>query len=303
MEINRSKTTKVNYETGNGRTVKAIVIHYTGNYNDTAESNINYFHSVYRASSAHYFVDDNSIWQCVSDCDVAWSVGVNYGSNNLFGTYGNLNTLNIEMCSTNGKISDATMKNTAWLVRKLMSDYGIDINHVFRHYDICSKRCPGWSGWIDNATEWERLKRMISGDAYNVSLWDWKRADNQKWFFESAGNGKYYIKNKETGKYLDIKDKDEREGNNVICYEKNGGENQKFELELQTFTADGVLVIHTFSDMVIDNTEGRSINGNPVGSYIYNGGLNQKWAAVNMGDGSYGLINLGNGKCLDCNMV
>ena len=71
--------TKVNFTKGNsGR--KYIVIHYTGNKTDKAVSNGNYFKSENRGASAHYFVDDTSVVQVVSEGDTAWAVGRNYGS-------------------------------------------------------------------------------------------------------------------------------------------------------------------------------------------------------------------------------
>ena len=65
-------------------TKKYIVIHYTGNRTDSALANANYFKSVNRGASAHYFVDKTSIYQCVEDNDASWAVGVNYGKNNHY---------------------------------------------------------------------------------------------------------------------------------------------------------------------------------------------------------------------------
>ena len=52
-----------------------IVIHYTGNDGDTAENNARYYASTVVKSSAHYFVDANSIYQSVPDLHTAWAVG------------------------------------------------------------------------------------------------------------------------------------------------------------------------------------------------------------------------------------
>lgn len=154
--------TSVNRTTGNqGR--KYIVIHYTGNRTDTARGNANYFRSTNRNASAHYFVDDSTVYEVVSPNDSAWSVGVNYGRNNLFGKCTNWNSLNIEMCSTNGRITDATFNNTVALTKTLMSKYGIPASNVVRHYDVCSKRCPGWAGWLPgNESLWNKFKSALS---------------------------------------------------------------------------------------------------------------------------------------------
>ena len=61
------KISPFNYSSRNGNSVKYIVLHYTGNKGDTARNNIDYFYNGNRGASAHYFVDDNSIWQSVEE--------------------------------------------------------------------------------------------------------------------------------------------------------------------------------------------------------------------------------------------
>lgn len=162
--------TTVNYKKGNsGR--KYIVIHYTGNTTDTAMNNANYFKSVNRGASAHYFVDKTQIVQVVKEEDTAWAVGRNYGSNNLFGQCTNSNSISIEMCSTNGKIADETYKNTVELTKDLMNRYGISVDKVVRHWDVCSKVCPGWDGWGANgkdASIWNQFKKDISSETVST---------------------------------------------------------------------------------------------------------------------------------------
>lgn len=143
-----------------------VVIHYTGNKTDSARNNAKYFNNGKRHASAHYFVDSAEIVQIVRDSDASWGVGKKYGNARLWGKCTNTNSINIEMCSTNGKIDYATMKNTADLVRSLMARYNIPIQNVVRHYDVCAKRCPGWDGWLpNNESEWNRLICMIQNTA------------------------------------------------------------------------------------------------------------------------------------------
>lgn len=159
------KHTLVNFTKGNtGR--KYIVIHYTGNDTDRAESNANYFYRFNRGASAHYFVDATSIFEVVDPANTAWAVGRNYGKNNLFGTCTNGNSISIEMCSTNGAISTKTFNNTVELTKYLMQKYNIPASHVVRHYDVCSKACPGWAGWLPpNQSIWNKFKKQIGGAA------------------------------------------------------------------------------------------------------------------------------------------
>jgi len=158
--------TTVNRTVFASRQIKYIVIHYTGNKTDKAKSNANYFHTVNRGASAHYFVDDSSIYQVVEDKDASWAVGKNYGTGNLFGKVTNNNSISIEMCSTNGAISLNTFNNTVDLCKHLMAKYGISAGNVYRHYDVCSKRCPGWTGWLPNNEQyWINFKNAINGKA------------------------------------------------------------------------------------------------------------------------------------------
>ena len=155
--------TKVNYTPLTNKKNEWIVIHYTGNKTDKAKANANYFYSVNRNASAHYFVDEHNIYQVVKDSDKAWHVGRNYGKNNLFGKCTNMNSIGIEMCSTNGEIADATFDNTVALTKELMKKYNIPADHVVTHWMTCSKRCPGWNGWIPpNESIWKVFKNDIS---------------------------------------------------------------------------------------------------------------------------------------------
>lgn len=158
--------TTVNRTILNNKTNKYIVIHYTGNKTDTAKNNANYFKSANRGASAHYFVDKNTVYQVVEDKDASWAVGKNYGSGNLFGIVKNNNSISIEMCSDNGAIANETFNNTVSLTKSLMKKYNIPASNVHTHFEICSKICPGWDGWVgNNAVLWNKFKSAISSDS------------------------------------------------------------------------------------------------------------------------------------------
>lgn len=147
--------------------IKYIVIHYTGNDGDKAVNNAKYFQTSGRGASAHYFVDDNEIYQSVPDNYVAWSVGgskYNNGGGKLYGVAKNANTLNIEMCDTNkdGKsnVSEKTLQNVIALVKQKMQQYNIPISHVIRHYDVTGKLCPAY---YVNESAWTGFKARITG--------------------------------------------------------------------------------------------------------------------------------------------
>ena len=150
--------------------IKYIVIHFTGNDGDSDEANAKYFHDRIVKASAHYFVDGNSVTQSVSDNCIAYSVGgkkwsdcSKTGGGKLYGIAKNANTLNIELCDSkkDGKImaTEATLANAAELCKKLMKKYGIDVNHVIRHFDVNGKHCPAY---FMNETEWTKFKKRLT---------------------------------------------------------------------------------------------------------------------------------------------
>lgn len=166
------KISPYNYSSRNGNSIKYIALHYTGNKDDTAKNNVDYFNGGNRNASAHYFVDDNSIWQVVEDRNSAWSVGDGKGSYGIT----NQNSISIEMCcNSSGVISEKTENNAIELVKQLMSKYNVSINNVVRHYDASRKVCPNWSA--NNWSRWANFKKKLSGsyqvvdeEDYNMEL-------------------------------------------------------------------------------------------------------------------------------------
>lgn len=153
--------------------IKYIVIHFTANDGDSDESNANYFRSPNRKASAHFFVDDDSITQSVDIKNIAWHCGgsvysdiAKTGGAKYHNRCTNANSIGIELCDTvkDGKhnISKKTYNNAVKLVRALMDDYNIDINHVIRHFDITGKYCPRyWCLPYGNNNAWNKFKNDI----------------------------------------------------------------------------------------------------------------------------------------------
>lgn len=151
-----------NYTNMSSRTIDYLVFHYTGNVKDTAIANANYFTGANREASAHYFVDDTSIYQSVDANDVAWHCGT-------YKTYyhdscRNANSIGIEMCCTAGnyKIGKKALENAAQLGAALCKYLGItDVDkYVLRHYDVTHKTCPAQMAGANNA-EWTAFKKRI----------------------------------------------------------------------------------------------------------------------------------------------
>lgn len=163
MEVIRKLAHRSNYGSVRYLTdIKYIVIHYTANDGDKSYNNANYFaNNANLKASAHYFVDDNYIFQSVPDNYVAYSVGVksadkSKGGGRFFGKCTNKNSLNIELCDTNKNHviypTEATIQKAIELCIYLMNKYNIDSAHVIRHFDVTGKQCPAY--WVENGI-WE----------------------------------------------------------------------------------------------------------------------------------------------------
>lgn len=133
--------------------IKYIVIHYTGNVNDTALNNLKYFAENDVGASAHYFCDDRGIYQSVPIEHTAYSVGLGsrpkpYTPNPPFYKKAtNSNSVSIEICGSrnSNEGSEKTKENAARLCAYLMKTLNIPITNVIRHYDVTGKRCPAWA--------------------------------------------------------------------------------------------------------------------------------------------------------------
>ena len=151
------KISNYNYSSRNGNSIKYIVLHYTGNKGDTAKNNVDYFAGGDRNASAHYFVDDNSIWQSVEENNSAWAVGDGKGAYGIT----NQNSISIEMCcNSSGEISEKTESNAIELVKYLQSKYNVSNDNVVRHYDASRKVCPNWSA--NNWSRWTTFKNKLN---------------------------------------------------------------------------------------------------------------------------------------------
>lgn len=160
--INRNLTA-VNYNSGEISRIKYIVVHYTGNDGDTAYGNTVYFKNVNRGASAHYFVDETSVWQCVEDKDVAWHCGT---SGTYYHSYcRNANSIGVELCSEKdgaGRyyFNDETVSLAVKVVKYLMKKYSVGVDNVIRHYDVTRKICP--APFAENEKAWTDFKKRLT---------------------------------------------------------------------------------------------------------------------------------------------
>ena len=165
MNIN-TNLTLVNRKVANNRKIEYIVIHYTGALG-TAKDNSKYFKYLYRGASAHYFVDNTSIYQVVKEKDIAWHIG----SNKYYNNARNENSIGIEMCCYKKQdgsldISEQVVNTTIALTKELMKKYGIPIERVVRHYDCTHKACP--KPFVQNSNRWATFKEKLIDNKYKV---------------------------------------------------------------------------------------------------------------------------------------
>ena len=245
MEINKN-ITNTNRTVRDGRKIEYIVIHYVGAVS-SAKNNTIYFKDAYRGVSSHYFVDDNSIWQCVEEKDRAWHCGALIYYNKAR----NDNSIGIEMCCfmNNGKldISEKTIANTIELVKDVMKRHNIPIENVVRHYDVTRKKCP--APFVDDVSRWENFKsRLIettSYPTYTVKKGDslWKIAK------ECLGNG---------AKYTEIATLNNIKGNFIYA-------GQILKLPTKMANNDKVKV----GDKVILKSGAKTYTGGNLASFVY----------------------------------
>lgn len=165
VTINK-KFTPINFTDRNTKP-KYIVIHYVGAVS-TAKNNADYFYRTYVGASAHYFVDETSIWQIVDDYDSSWAVGGGKQSNkggSMYGIVTNSNSINIEMCVKKDKngnwyYEQQTLNNTRDLVQYLMNKHGIGASNVYRHFDVVGKSCP--ANYLTDSA-WANFKSFLTG--------------------------------------------------------------------------------------------------------------------------------------------
>ena len=167
--------TKVNRKERTDKKNEYIIIHYVGAVS-SAQNNAKYFEKVYRGASAHYFVDEKSIWQVVEDKDDAWHIGTNKGYKN---NARNSNSIGIELCCKNNGdwyFEKETIDNAVWLTSELCKKYKINPRtNIFRHYDCTGKICP--EPFVRNPKEWDDFLQQVINEVETMFVDETKALD------------------------------------------------------------------------------------------------------------------------------
>ena len=146
-----------------------ITIHETGNAAKGADAAA---HGAYLDSAAgedalvswHYTVDDHAIVQNLPDAETAYHAGDGKSGP------GNATSIGVEICVNAGGDFEAAKANAAALVRLLMEEHGIHIDHVVQHNHWNGKDCPKTIRATTGA--WEAFLALCRGETANVSKLD-----------------------------------------------------------------------------------------------------------------------------------
>ena len=178
LKINVLTANRKNYG-GQRKQIKYIVVHYTANRKDTAKNNAEYFKNNIVGASAHFFVDENEIWQSVPDNYEAWSVGGKNNGGKYYGKCTNNNSISVELCDSVDFVPKATADLARQLIKNLMKKYNVPVSRVIRHYDVTGKICP--KPLIDNEA-WENFKGGLVEVRYKTikDIPDWGKATIEK---------------------------------------------------------------------------------------------------------------------------
>lgn len=148
----------------NRKTVKGIVIHYTGGSSDSAKNECDYFATgINRSASAHIFIDYQGLsGRSLPLNRVAYSVGNPnecYARGKYFATLNNSNTVSIELCGIADRPASERQIETLIKVVKWVKKKCPNIDTICRHYDIVKKECPAY--YVEHSTEWKKLKNKL----------------------------------------------------------------------------------------------------------------------------------------------
>lgn len=155
---------------GTREKIKYIVVHYTANNKDTAKNNAEYFKNNIVGASAHFFVDENEIYQSVPDYYAAYSVGGNKYPNTkgakYYGKCTNENSISVELCDSVNSVPQRTEDLAVKLIRNLMAKHNVPISRVIRHYDVNGKICP--KTFVKDEKAWNEFKERLKEVRYKT---------------------------------------------------------------------------------------------------------------------------------------
>ena len=175
-DITKENLSEVPRSRGSNK-IEFIVVHYLGVPN---ADNPNLYGGGY---GGHYNIKrDGSVYKAADPkTAVVWHCGGGLqgsGGHSFHGICTNFNSIGIEcgVCYTDTSVKDAsgdsdqwyftteTQESLVYLVSKLMDEYGINFDHVIRHYDVTGKICPNpyvKNNKLRTSWTWEEFKSRL----------------------------------------------------------------------------------------------------------------------------------------------
>lgn len=148
--------------------VKFIVAHDTGNDGSTALQNVDYYirSADETEASAHAFVDDKGVIECVPLTEKAWHVRRNVNKDNeLYGVDANDYAIGVELCYSTRGIFDSkrSYANYVEYIRGLCLTYNLDPSkHVVGHYTLDpTRRTDPVNAFSKIGKTWEQFIRDL----------------------------------------------------------------------------------------------------------------------------------------------
>jgi N-acetylmuramoyl-L-alanine amidase len=153
--------------------VRFLVAHDTGNPGSTAAQNVKYYtnSAQTQSASAHLFVDDKQILECVpaltADPEKAWHVLYNVPKDNqLYGVNANDAAIGVEYCYGGNIDADKAYDKYVWLMAKLCITFDLDpTKDIVGHYflDPARKTDP-ITGLAASRRSYEQFLRDVAAD-------------------------------------------------------------------------------------------------------------------------------------------
>jgi len=148
--------------------VRFIVAHDTGNVNSTARNNVNYYENSRneKAASAHLFVDDREILECIPALtgapEKAWHVRNDVAQDNeLYGFNANDAAIAVEYCYGRKIDADEAYRKYVWVIAYACDSFNLDPrDRITGHFILDpDRRTDPVSGLAHSRRTYEQLLR------------------------------------------------------------------------------------------------------------------------------------------------
>jgi N-acetylmuramoyl-L-alanine amidase len=153
--------------------VKFVVAHDTGNPGSTAAGNVHYYRNTANdiSASAHIFVDDKQILECVPALttdtpEKAWHVRYNAPNSNMMGAQANDDAIGVEYCYGGNINADEAYARYVWVLAYICHKYHLDPSRdIVGHFQLDpGRKTDPVSGLAASGRTFEQLKADVAAE-------------------------------------------------------------------------------------------------------------------------------------------